>query len=187
MRHEIRVIGGQWRGRKIQVLDQAGLRPTLGRVRETLFNWLMLSTHDACCLDAFAGTGALGIEALSRGAKSVTFIEKNKIALAAIQKSLIDLKAQRYQLLLQDVCDYLAVPSAQSFDLIFLDPPFRQGLLKQALDQIKQGSWSREGGIIYFECESELDCAELESAGWQLIKHQQAGQSQYGLIQKGVS
>jgi 16S rRNA (guanine966-N2)-methyltransferase len=183
MNNAVRLIGGQWRGRKISVAEEAGLRPTLNRVRETLFNWLMHDIVGARCLDAFSGTGALGLEALSRGANFVSFVEKNPKVMAAIAANCSMLKANAFELLTQDVLRYLSRPPVEPFQIIFLDPPFRSDLLPAALQAIEAGKFLAEDGLIYFECESTLSLKD-HIVDWEIWRHQRAGQSQYGLLIK---
>lgn len=120
---QIRIIGGQWRGRKLPVRDSEGLRPTTDRVRETLFNWLMPVIRDANCLDCFAGSGALGIEALSRYAASATLIELDKHNARQLSENLAQLKIHNAQVINANTLTYLA-NSGTPFDVVFLDPPF---------------------------------------------------------------
>lgn len=182
MNNAIHIIGGRWKGRKLSVTDQEGLRPTLGRVRETLFNWLMLDIAGACCLDAFAGTGALGLEALSRGAANVVLVEQHGDSAQCLEKNLQALKSTQHEVIHSDIFQYLK-QARSAFDIIFLDPPFRQGLLPRALSALKEQECLAPQGLIYFEAELELKDNWL-SSDWKLIKHQKAGKTQYGLIER---
>ena len=123
--NELRIIGGQWRGRKLRFPDRPSLRPTLGRVRETLFTWLAPNISGTRCLDLFAGSGALGFEALSRGAAEVTFVERDRKAAAAIRSN-VELLQARATVVCQPAKQYLARTRAR-FDIVFLDPPFDTG------------------------------------------------------------
>jgi 16S rRNA (guanine966-N2)-methyltransferase len=178
--NEVRVSGGRFRGRKLHFPSVPGLRPTLDRVRETLFNWLMFRLQDAVCLDAFAGSGALGFEALSRGAARVDFVEQNHAAV-------LDLKRNQQILKLQDqsrVWEISALHLSHTmgpYDLIFLDPPFGQGLLERALEHIVTLQILKPGGLVYFEVEKRLDLALGEV--WQLYRHKKMGDVQFGLLQ----
>jgi len=176
----LRIIGGQWRGRKLRFADGEGLRPTTDRVRETLFNWLQPLIEGARCLDLFAGSGALGLEALSRGAAKVQFIERNPRAVQALQDNLTLLHADNGQIQQGDALSYLRGP-AQPFDVIFLDPPFRQDLLAPALALLASGGWLNPGARIYIELESELGEPVLPE-GWELLRSKQAGQVAYHLV-----
>ncbi len=146
--NEVRIIGGQWRGRKLSFPDRAGLRPTLGRVRETLFNWLAPVIHEARCLDLYAGSGALGFEALSRGAAEVTFVERDRKAAMALRKN-AELLGGRATVIHQTAAKYLAGDPAP-FDVILFDPPFAdeaaQALLPELLDRFLTGT-----GVLYLE------------------------------------
>lgn len=176
---QIRIIGGRWRGRKLAVADLPGLRPTTDRVKETVFNWLQFELQQARVLDAFAGTGSLGLEALSRGAEQVTFIEKSPQAAKQLQQNLAVLQAQaNSQVILADAnqaLSHLPVQSEQdAFDVIFLDPPFGQNLLQPCLQLIHDRQLSKPGSFIYIETEKGLDYAIPPH--WTLHREKQAGQ-----------
>lgn len=177
----LRIIGGQWRGRKLRFADGEGLRPTTDRVRETLFNWLQPVIHGARCLDLFAGSGALGLEALSRGASEVQFIERNPGAVRALQENLKLLQAENGHVHQGDALAYLRGAN-RPFDVVFLDPPFRQDLLDPALSLLSQGNWLAPGARIYLELEAELGAPELP-AGWELLRSKTAGQVAYHLAE----
>lgn len=174
-RQKLRIIGGDWRGRKLEFPDLPGLRPTTDRVRETLFNWLQTDIPSAQCLDLFAGSGALGIEALSRGAKRVTFIEKNPIAAQHISQHLSQLKAENGQCISADACQWLQVTPAIPMDVIFLDPPFRQTLLPNVCSLLSEQGWLKPHSLIYVETEKEIKKPEVP-ANWLLLKEKTAGQ-----------
>lgn len=168
-KHQIRIIAGKWRGRKIKVCNSR-IRPTPDRVRETLFNWLMSAIPEARCLDVFAGTGALGLEALSRGAKFVTFIETNADALRGLRQILLDLNAQHsVSVIAEDALHWLNqnIPS-EPFDIVWLDPPFNQGLVKPACDLFTQNKWVKQNSLIYIETEKDLVLSTPPE--WKLIK-----------------
>jgi len=175
----LRIIGGQWRGRKLRFADGEGLRPTTDRVRETVFNWLQPLIAGARCLDLFAGSGALGLEALSRGAAEVLFIERNPRAVRALQENLALLQAGNGRVQQGDALAYLRGP-ATLFDVVFLDPPFRQNLLDPALALLAEGGWLAPGARIYIELEAELGAPVLPE-GWELLRSKQAGQVAYHL------
>ncbi|MFL0811096.1 MAG: 16S rRNA (guanine(966)-N(2))-methyltransferase RsmD [Agarilytica sp.] len=151
--NRVRIIGGQWRGRKLEVGEEEGLRPTGDRVRETLFNWLMPTIVGANCLDAFAGTGALGFEALSRGARSVTFVEQNSNSANFLRTNI--------QLLCADACvhnqDFLSwkADTSNHFDLIFIDPPFAGEMWQQALTHMISHIPLPKDALIYIEAPRE--------------------------------
>lgn len=175
----LRIIGGQWRGRKLRFADGEGLRPTTDRVRETLFNWLQPVIQGARCLDLFAGSGALGLEALSRGAREVVFIETNPRAIAALKENLTLLQAGNSRVIRGDALAFLD-GSAEHFDVIFLDPPFRRDLLVPVLQRLANSGWLAPGAYIYLELESEEGVPELPE-GWELLRSKQAGQVAYHL------
>jgi len=175
----LRIIGGEWRGRKLRFADGEGLRPTTDRVRETLFNWLQPLIHGARCLDLFAGSGALGLEALSRGAAEVQFIERNPRAVQALQENLTLLQTDSGRVQQGDALTYLRGP-AQPFDVVFLDPPFRQELLAPALELLAEGGWLKPEARIYIEVESEQGVPPLPE-GWELLRSKTAGQVAYHL------
>lgn len=175
----LRIIGGEWRGRKLRFADGEGLRPTTDRVRETLFNWLQPIIAGSRCLDLFSGSGALGLEALSRGAAEVIFIDTNPKAIAALKENLALLKADNATVIRGDALAYLQ-RDARPFDVVFLDPPFRRDLLQPALQQLASGGWLAQGARIYIELESELDDPQLPE-GWELLRSKRAGQAAYHL------
>lgn len=178
----IRLISGQWKGRKLPVCDVIGLRPTTDRVKETLFNWLAAEIRGCRCLDLFAGSGSLGFEALSRYAANVTMIEKDPLAARQLQKNLALLQAQHGQVLQMDALQFLA-GSGTAFDLVFLDPPFRRDLLEDTCRQLEAGHWLSAQALIYVERENEGQAPELP-ANWTLLKDKQAGQVRYQLYQR---
>lgn len=178
----IRIISGHLRGRKLPVLDVEGLRPTTDRTKETLFNWLMTDIHGMHSLDAFSGSGSLGFEALSRGAASVSFIEKDKSVAKQIISNLQLLKVEdeRANVVNQDAIFYFTQAPVTTFDLIFLDPPFNKGLVKQALDNIQQQQWLKHGGLLYLEMEQPMPL-ELEAC-WETLKIKETSQFSYRLL-----
>lgn len=180
MNNTVRIIAGSLRGRKIHFHPGKGLRPTLDVIRETLFNWLMLDIQGARCLDLFAGTGALGIEALSRGAAHVTFVEERPEAVKDLEANLRELKIADKAHVLQG--NALAYPCEGAYDLIFLDPPFHHGLLQQALAAIVANQCLATGGRVYVEAERALDTALVLGQSWQFYRHKKTGEVQYGLL-----
>lgn len=186
-----RIIGGSHRGRRFSFPagqgDQAGnIRPSPDRVRETLFNWLAPLIHGSRCLDAFAGSGALGIEALSRGAAYCRFIERDRAALDAIRGHLETLRmVEKADLRLHDALRELQQPADQCFDIVFLDPPYAAGLLPEAMQLLESGGWLAPDARIYMECSSRDTLPELP-ANWQLEKSRKAGDVAYHLIGRGL-
>lgn len=147
------IIGGAHRGRKFHFPDANGLRPTPNKVRETLFNWIQFEAQHKTYLDLFAGSGALGFEALSRGAKHIVSIEKNRNAWKVLEKNRQLLKTDKMHCLHQDALDFLAKPNHQPFDFVFLDPPFHQNILPNVLKWLLKGGFVALGSQIYIESE----------------------------------
>lgn len=157
----LRIIAGEWRGRKVSFHAAEGLRPTNDRVRETVFNWLMHEIPDARCLDLFAGSGALGFEALSRGASQVIMVELNKSVANEIKKNLSDLNANNATVIQKDAIKWLAESTPKHpFDVIFLDPPFNQELLIKVIPQLKENLWLKQEGWLYIELENKAEALE---------------------------
>lgn len=180
---EVRVIAGLWRGRKLPVLSAEGLRPTTDRVKETLFNWLMNDIADSRCLDCFAGSGSLGIEALSRQAQAVVFLEKFANAANLLKKNLESLKSANGSVLNTDTLTYLAQKNqGEPFDLIFVDPPFHHDFVPKVLSLLAENHWLADNALIYVE--TEKNHAPLTLAEhWQIIKEKSAGMVTSRLIQ----
>ncbi len=179
---QIRLIGGQWRGRKLPVTDVIGLRPTTDRVRETLFNWLMQETRGARVLDCFAGSGALSLEALSRFAESATLLELDSAAARQLSRNLATLNATNATVISGDSLAYLGRPADAPYDIVFIDPPFRKGLLQPCIERLDANGYLKPGSWIYLETEVELPLPPLP-AGWSLHREKIAGQVAYRLYQ----
>ncbi|QUY46830.1 16S rRNA (guanine(966)-N(2))-methyltransferase [Serratia plymuthica] len=175
---QIRIIGGQWRGRKLPVPSSPGLRPTTDRVRETLFNWLAPVIQGARCLDCFAGSGALGLEALSRYAGSATLLEFERPVAQQLEKNLALLQGKG-TVVNTNTLNWLA-GNGQPFDVVFLDPPFRKGLLAETVTLLEQQGWLADEAWIYVEAEAESAAADVP-ANWQLHREKVAGQVAYRL------
>lgn len=179
----MRVIGGAFRRRQLPVLDLPGLRPTPDRVRETLFNWLGQTLYGKRVLDAFAGTGALGIEALSRGAARVDFIERDAKAAAQLRDNLATLKADSGAVVREDARALLGHNNtAEPFDLVLLDPPFYQELVNACCEALETGGWLSPQALIYVEAESAL--TPTVPGHWQLYRQTQAGDTTARLYQR---
>jgi len=180
--NSIRIIAGLWRGRRLSVLNSEGLRPSTDRVRETLFNWLMHDVVDANCLDLFAGTGALGLEALSRGAKSVRFVESSRSVVCALEKNIetLNVPNNAATVIRQDARSYLNGPAPQPFDIVFLDPPFGLDLLAPAIEVINKGGWLADEALIYVEQAKKTAPVKVPDA-WHLHREGRTGQSHYSL------
>lgn len=172
---QIRIIGGRWRGRKLPVLDSQGLRPTTDRVKETLFNWLMPVIQDARCLDCFAGSGGLGIEALSRYAKETTFIEFDRKVAQQITANLALLGADNGHVIQDSALNYLA-KQGTAYDVVFLDPPFHQGMLANTLQLLENNQWLAEGCYIYIEEEVNAQVYSLPE-NWRLHREKSQAKS----------
>lgn len=178
----IRIISGQWRGRKLPVLNAEGLRPTTDRTKETLFNWLMSDIHGLHCLDAFAGSGSLGFESLSRGAEKVTFVEKDKQTASQLQSNLQLLKVESTQaeVVNLDALAFLDQSPSDAFDLIFVDPPFNKDLANQALEKIRQQEWLKPNGLLYLEMEQPSPFVPGDC--WETVKIKETPQFSYRLL-----
>ena len=174
----LRIIGGSWRGRKLQFPLSEGLRPTGDRIRETLFNWLAPTIEGARCLDLFAGSGALGLEALSRGAASCTFVENAHSAAEVIRQHLQKLDANGGDVSQMSALRWLE-NSTENFDIIFLDPPFSAGLHAPAIELIEQKHILKPGGQLYIEF--DLKQRPELPASLTLEKDKKAGKTGYQL------
>lgn len=176
---KLRLIGGQWRGRVLPFPEVNGLRPTGNRIRETLFNWLMPTLPGSRCLDLFAGSGALSLEALSRGAAHATLIEQHPLAIQQLRDNMQTLQTTAAQIIQADGLAWLRQTPAQPFDLVFLDPPFDANLWRPAALALEKGGWLAEQSLIYVECPSHNLLSMPEN--WAVHRHKQAGQVQYCL------
>ncbi len=177
--NSIRIIAGQWRGRRLPVLDIDGLRPSTDRVRETLFNWLMYDIAGARCLDLFAGSGALGLECLSRGASNAVFVESDKRIASQLQQNLQTLNClEGGDVVVQSAINFLRHPATNKFDLVFLDPPFDSDLLAQAMPLLVENGWLADGALVYVEQASKKD-PEQPPKSWQVYKEGKAGYCRY--------
>ncbi|VAW53883.1 16S rRNA (guanine(966)-N(2))-methyltransferase [hydrothermal vent metagenome] len=192
MAGKLRIIGGQWRRRLLPVVDLPGLRPTTDRIRETLFNWLQNEIVGAHCLDLFAGSGALGFEAASRGAASVTLLELQKSAVQILTQNIITLNAQNINL---SQCDAVAWLSSRLtdasidatthiYDIVFIDPPFDSQYLDQVCELLVDHPCLSKRACIYLEMNAKQALPELPDA-WQVMKEKKAGQVRCYLIKIG--
>ena len=182
--NQIRIIAGKWRGRKISFLDQKGLRPSPDRVRETLFNWLQFDIVGTHCLDLFAGSGILALEACSRGAKQVTCIELNRETASNIKNNIELLQAEEIFFLQQNALEFLQTSNTNNkYDLVFLDPPFKENLLEPSIALLESNSWLAKSALIYLESDQPLeDCLLPEN--WTLVKNKKAGAGLLWLMPK---
>lgn len=179
---QVRIIGGQWGGRRISVLDLPDLRPTPDRVRETVFNWLQSEIIGARVLDVFAGTGVLGFESASRGARAVTSIEFNEAAFQQLRQVKTELACDQVQLIQGDALRVLKNIN-QVFDIIFLDPPFSKNYLYAMLDLVHQNQLLSENGLIYVETGAALDVEKVKEF-LRVSKTKKTGQIYYYLLEK---
>jgi 16S rRNA (guanine966-N2)-methyltransferase len=177
--HEVRIVGGQWKRSKLPVLDRPGLRPTPNRVRETLFDWLGQDLTGWRCLDAFAGSGALGFEAASRGAVEVVLLERDPVLAHSLQSSRQRLQAETLRVERTDAIDWMARAADRSFDLVLLDPPFDSGLLAPALAAATR--LLAEGGFLYVESGRSLPAAP---AGFTVHRRARAGAVHFHLLKR---
>lgn len=182
MKQIVRIIGGQFRGKKITFPDLPGLRPTPNRVRETLFNWLMHHIQGKHCLDAFAGSGALGFEAWSRGASQVTFIEQSPAACRHLKKYINAFASPALSLVETHTIQYLSRHISAPFDIVFLDPPFDEpSLLKESVTCLEKNNLLVPTGLVYIESDHPV---ALHVNVWETIKEKKTGLVYYGLYRK---
>ncbi|MBD5770475.1 16S rRNA (guanine(966)-N(2))-methyltransferase RsmD [Marinomonas colpomeniae] len=178
---KLRIIAGEWRSRQLPIPDVQGLRPTPDKVRETLFNWINYSIPGAVCGDFFCGSGALGLEALSRGAKHVSFVDNSRVVIQQMTDNLATLKAENADVTAQNAAIFLDSATPTPLDIVFLDPPFRKGWLAQIIPLLEKG-WLTDDALIYIEMEKEAALPVLP-VHWSLIKEKVAGQLVYRLFE----
>ncbi len=177
---QLRIIGGEWRSRKLTILDAEGLRPTPDRVRETLFNWLAPYIEGANVLDLFVGSGALSLEALSRGASHATLLDVNVSVINHLKKQIQLLNCQKVTLLNQSALLFLDKPAIQKVDLVFLDPPFGKAMLEPCCKLLAENQWLTDNAWVYTE--SELSPTQLVMpSSWTAYREKKAGQVYYTL------
>jgi len=182
--NSVRIIGGDWRGRRLQVADVPGLRPTGDRCRETLFNWLQPWVAAADCADLFAGTGALGFEAASRGAASVLMIEKHRRAQMVLRQSIEQLQAVQIKLHEGGAMSLIDEFKPDSYDLVFVDPPFDSNLGGIVLKRLDETACVRRGGFVYVESPASTVLPAPE--GWSLWRDQQIGDVRMQLFRRKI-
>lgn len=180
---EVRIIAGNFGGRKLAVLSADGLRPTADRVRETVFNWLQFDVAGANCLDVFAGSGALGFEALSRGAKSVTMLELDKNNAKQLINNIQLLGAKNAETMQIDALQFIARDSDDTFDIVFIDPPFHQDLMQKTIDSLFTSNLLKDTSILYLEQEKSLALPSFPN-GWHAYKDKTTSQVSYSLFKK---
>lgn len=178
--HTLRIIGGQWRGRKLTIISADGLRPTGDRIRETLFNWLMPQLPGARCLDVYSGSGALGLEALSRGAAAATLLELNPTAAAQIRQHLTLLQCTQGEVVQADSLRWLQQqPAGAGYDVVFIDPPFDLNLWQATIEALEQPGWLRDDAAIYVE--TPRNHPLTTPSHWHLHREKHAGDVSYRL------
>ena len=181
-RNRLRIIGGEWRGRKLAFPDLPELRPSPDRVRETLFNWLRDIIPGSRCLDLFAGSGALAFEALSRGAEEVEMVDQHPAVVAQLKEHVQGLKTSRARVVQADALTLLRGPQ-RPFDIVFLDPPFQSRLLAPCMELLAAGGWLAPSAWIYVETDRRTPLPPLPAA-WAVWRHKEAGQVGYYLLKR---
>jgi len=178
---KLRIISGEWRSRQLPIPDIEGLRPTPDRVRETLFNWINPYIPGSVCGDLFCGSGALGLEALSRGAKHLLFVDNSRVVSQQMTDNLATLGATNADVVAQNASAFLESATPRPLDIVFLDPPFRKGWLAQMIPLLEKG-WLADQALVYIEMEKEANLPPLPRH-WSLKKEKIAGQLVYRLFE----
>jgi 16S rRNA (guanine966-N2)-methyltransferase len=179
--NSVRIVGGKWRSRILHFNFHSSLRPTPNAVRETLFNWLTPAIQNAICLDLFAGSGALGFEALSRGAKHVVMVDQSKKIVDSLRKNAELLGGEDITFILKKFSTQLTNIFQQKFDIVFLDPPFHQDIITPTCFWLEEQGCLNDGAYIYTESESSLQ-EIIVPANWQLHRQKVMGQVKYSLF-----
>jgi 16S rRNA (guanine966-N2)-methyltransferase len=179
----VRIIAGDWRGSRLPVPDLPGLRPSGDRCRETLFSWLQPLLHDAVCVDLFAGSGALGMEAASRGARRVMLVEKLRQAAVILQENVDRLGAGQVEVIISDALQWLHDMPPHSLDIAFIDPPFGLGLESRALELLHIRDGMKHGGCVYVETARSAS-VPLPGPGWELAREKVIGDVKMLLFKK---
>lgn len=177
--NKVRIIAGLWKGQYIDVIDADNLRPTPNRIRETLFNWLSDVIEGAICVDLFAGSGSLGIEAASRGAEFVTFVDKDFQVVTNLKKQLSKLGAKETEVIQTHAWTYIE-SVREPVDIFFLDPPFKKEILIPAFNKLSSSKSLKEGSIVY--AEAPADWHPEAPAGWTILKSKQTSKVSYHLF-----
>lgn len=181
--NQVRIIGGTHRGRRLNFPDLPGLRPTGDRVRETLFNWLQPIMPGARCLDLFAGSGALGLEAASRGADVVVMLDQAPVVVKQLRKHVTDLGLEQVRIEQADALDWLSRGGAETFDIVFLDPPFGSDFLGECCRRLEDGNWLNPEARVYIEMDVLESLPELPEH-WRVLRQKKAGQVSYYLVSR---
>jgi 16S rRNA (guanine966-N2)-methyltransferase len=180
----VRIISGKYKSRKIIFPDRPGIRPTGSRIRESLFNWIQADIVNSRCLDLFSGSGALGIEALSRGAEKTTFIESDFETAICLEKNLQTLNAANGIVVRANAMSWLeSQNNIEPFGFVFLDPPFKKNLLLECISLLESNYMISDNGNIYIETEADFNLRQLPPT-WRLMQKKQAGQVSYCLYSK---
>ncbi|NNE05145.1 MAG: 16S rRNA (guanine(966)-N(2))-methyltransferase RsmD [Xanthomonadales bacterium] len=180
----MRIIAGQWRGRKLPVADVPGLRPSGDRARETLFNWLAPDLPGAVCADLFAGTGALGFEAASRGARQVELVENNRLAIQNLERCIEMLGAEQVSVKPMDAMAWLRSPTEPVFDLLFADPPFDSELHQHIAQAVSDAGCLKPGGLLYIESPADAP-SPVVPQGWSAWKEKRIGEVKMLVLKSG--
>ena len=178
----VRIIGGKWKGRRIPVPDVPGLRPTSDRIRETLFNWLQPNVAGAACLDLFAGSGALGLEALSRNATSVLAVDSQRRCIDGLAQVCVLLGTESLQTRHDRAERVLSKPADTRFDIVFIDPPFDLLIYDRVFELLQQNAWLATDAVIYVESAVGIELKYPDR--WSLLKHNQVGNVNCDLLQR---
>ncbi len=179
----LRIVAGKWRRRLLPVVDAPGLRPTSERIRETLFNWLAPRIDGARCLDLFAGSGALGFEAVSRGALQAVLVEQSRSAVKGMQASaelLQDGDLAELEIVQADALRFLQKSPGQQYDIVFLDPPYQDALLPELCRLLESGDWLADDALVYLEYDRKSPPSLPND--WQVVKQSKAGRVSYCLM-----
>ena len=179
-RGQLRIIAGSWRGRKLGFLDREGLRPTTDRVRETVFNWLQMDMPGSRCLDLFAGSGALGFEAASRGASKVVMVDSDSETVSMLRNNIDLLSASQTEVVCSDAISFLQSCDFM-FDVVFIDPPYRLDIIVQCCELLENKQCLSDHAKIVIECDASKEIKGLPD-NWQCLKHKTAGQAGYHLF-----
>ncbi len=180
-RGQVRIIGGKWRGRKLSIAERPELRPSSDRVRETLFNWLAPYLTEASSLDLYAGTGALGFEALSRGGAHATLVDIDHAVVESLRQHAQMLDANNVSIVEGDAMEWLLGASRAQFDIVFLDPPFGHQYIEAALGKLA-GGWLKPRAWVYLEAE-KIPILHLEAAPWQIVRRGQTAHVEFALLE----
>ncbi|MGI9199515.1 MAG: 16S rRNA (guanine(966)-N(2))-methyltransferase RsmD [Woeseiaceae bacterium] len=180
----LRIVAGNWRSRLLEIADVPGLRPTSSRIRETVFNWLAPRIAGAHCLDLFAGTGALGLEALSRGAASCDFVESSSKAAKSLRANIATLESHSARVHESTAQDFLEQAGVRQYEILFLDPPFAADLLPELCRLIEAGNLLTGDARIYVEEDRNQPMFELPER-WQVLKSKETGNVRYSLLEVG--